>query len=166
MDRSSRVVALVRGAALGTVVLSAAVRGAGAQQGNVTHVETASVSPDVGDEAARALLASLRARVVTVDFDRVTVRQALKMIAAQSGVQIVYQRQVVDGVTASRSLHVRDSLGRVLDRVLAGTSLQVIGLPGTGLGVVGNGRANAATEGIISGTVAASALDPLPPAKG
>lgn len=105
-------------------------------------------------EEARVWLKSMLAKSVTVDVQQAAMSRALRVIAGQSGVQIVYERTVVDAANKSVTVHATQaSLGAVLDRVLAGTNLQVVALPGTGLGVVSVKDSVTHGTGTILGTV-------------
>jgi len=74
---------------------------------------------------------AILARRVTVDVERVSVRRAIDAIAASARIRIQYEANALSAYAGPVTLHAADiSLGAALERVLSGTRLRVVVLPG------------------------------------
>jgi outer membrane receptor protein involved in Fe transport len=119
----------------------------GAQSSRVVAHERASE-----DHRLAAVTRQLEAKRVTVDFDRVSLKQAIDAIVASAGVHAAYQEEIIRAVRVPVSLHVRDvGLFAALESVLERTSLRARAVSAAVVGIGLDGRAHVA--GHITGLV-------------
>jgi len=93
--------------------------------------------------------------VVSVDLDRVSVKQALDALAASAEVRIIYRDRVVRAVSGPISLYSKQMpLAEALDRVLRGTGLNATMVTADVISIKAEGDVRYAMEqGVVTGTV-------------
>jgi len=95
---------------------------------------------------------SLLRRQIAVSFDHTPLGDAIHVLAQRAGVIIAFQHEVVDVWSPVTMPETQASLGELMDRLLAKTTLQLVALPGGHFSVVPLDRA-AQRNGTIGGTV-------------
>jgi hypothetical protein len=100
----------------------------------------------------RPAFEELLARHVTINVTRVPRRRAIDLVSANAKVPVQYQTQELDAYDGLITVHLTDvSLRVALERILAGTTLQVVPDGQTQLAVVeqGDPRATQATGSVV-----------------
>lgn len=114
-----------------------------AQQGNIAAAN--------GPRSTDTLV---RTRSITVDLERVSLRQAVIAVSKAGGVQPLYKTEVLDAVDAPFTLRaIRMPLGEAFDRLLSGTGLKAIWVERDMVSIVPIAGTEWQTQGIIEGVV-------------
>lgn len=105
--------------------------------------------------------AAVFGRWVSVDVDDVSLSRAIERVAAQGHVHVQYHTEVVEAYRGPVTLHVNNvSLRSAFERILEGTRLRAVVLPGGDVGIVDaapRARAAQAGVGVVMGLVMDSA---------
>jgi len=122
----------------------------------MTHAQTTlAVETRSNSVAVDAVLA----KPVTVTLDRVSLAHAIDDIAAAAAVTVIYRTDAVSAVSKPVTLHaVRLPLGDAFAKVLDGTSLHLVLLPGGHLSVTSRGDTPAQNETVFGG-IAGKVID-------
>ncbi len=105
---------------------------------------TESRSPSTPNKDSTAQ--DLMSRTVTVDIEGLTVRRAVDLLATRAGVQVQYRHRLIDSLTKTVTLSVRDiPLRDALNQVLEGTQLQAIVVNKTLFAIVARPKAKASS---------------------
>jgi len=99
--------------------------------------------------------AEIFARLVTVDINATSLKEAIDLVSVNTGIRISYDLARIASYTAPIRVHVAKApLGVVFDHVLSATRLKVICLPGERLAIVtDDDRASATRSGTVSGHI-------------
>lgn len=109
---------------------------------------------------SRTRVDELLARLVSVHVTRVSLRRAIEAVGTSADIQISFDRSVVERYATPVTLDVTKApLGTVFERVLAGTNLKVIGLPGDKLAIVQNEPQMRSAEQRVKGSVSGRVTD-------
>jgi len=79
------------------------------------------------EHTVEPITTTVLSRPVTVTVTRVSLRNAIDLVAKAARVRVGYRKEVLDAIDGPVTLQVKDAtLGRVLDGLLAGTQLQAV----------------------------------------
>jgi len=111
------------------------------------------VATGADDNRGRTAAEELLSRIVTIDVHEASLRRAIDLASQSAGVPIQYQTEVVDAYSQTVTLRAtRQPLRVVLERMLSGTTLQVIADGSRRLAIVRDAAAKQG-ERIITGHV-------------
>jgi len=134
-----------------TVVLACAVLFGSGSAMMPTLVAAQSVAVETPNESRTS---EVLRRLVTVDLDAVSLKRAIETAAASAGVRVAYQLPLVESHTTPVTIHAHQvALGAVFERILAGTKLRIVGVPGGRLAVVSDAEAAQPSPGVVTGVV-------------
>jgi len=106
------------------------------------------------ESASKLPVTDVLQRTVSVDFEQTSLKRVIDGLAASAKIRIIYRDALLDTVTKSISLHVKQvSLGAALNRILQGTGLYAAMTTADVVSIKAVASRSVQQDGIVTGTV-------------